>query len=75
MGASLSEIDRQLSEHYLFRRLDVLPFHLDALRNLPLKDHRDPFDRLLVSQAIAEEMTFVSRDGALSGYPVRIEWQ
>ncbi|CAN5648523.1 type II toxin-antitoxin system VapC family toxin [soil metagenome] len=70
-----SEVDRRLSEFYLFQRLDILPFHLDKLTSLPIAGHKDPFDRLLVSQAIAENMTFVTRDTSLSSYPVRTEWQ
>jgi PIN domain nuclease of toxin-antitoxin system len=44
----------------------------DALRvgSLPWH-HRDPFDRLLVAQAI-EGYTLVSRDGRLSGYGVEV---
>lgn len=44
---------------------------------LPLGDHRDPFDRLLVWQAIRAGWTLVSRDRAISGYEpdgVRLLW-
>jgi len=33
-----------------------------------LPDHRDPFDRLLVWTAIREDLTLISRDGAMRGY-------
>ncbi len=40
-----------------------------SFHQLPLVAiHRDPFDRLLIWIAIREQLTFVSRDGALPGY-------
>ena len=48
--------------------------HLTTLETLP-RFHKDRFDRLLVSQAIAENMTLVTVDSKLSEYPVRTLWQ
>ena len=31
--------------------------------------HKDPFDRLLVSQALSEGITLLTTDSALAGYP------
>lgn len=56
--------------------LKILPVDLDhvfALGELPLH-HRDPFDRLLVAQAIAENAKLVTADPELSKYPVEILW-
>ena len=36
--------------------------------------HRDPFDRLLVAQAMYEDMTLVSRDRVLADYPAPVLW-
>ncbi len=47
--------------------------HVYALEGLPL-NHNDPFDRLLVAQAIAEQMVLVSADSKLIFYPVEIIW-
>jgi PIN domain nuclease of toxin-antitoxin system len=47
--------------------------HIFALGNLELH-HRDPFDRLLVAQAIAEDAKLVTADPDLSNYPVEILW-
>ncbi|MCP2138592.1 PIN domain nuclease of toxin-antitoxin system [Rhizobium sp. SLBN-94] len=44
-----------------FGRLDITDKHLIALRSLPLH-HRNPFDHLLLAQAVAEEAHFVSQD-------------
>jgi PIN domain nuclease of toxin-antitoxin system len=40
-----------------------MPFH-----------NRDPFDRLIIAQAISEEMTVVSRNDAFQEYPVDLVW-
>lgn len=36
--------------------------------------HRDPFDRLLVSQAMREKMAIVSVDSAFDAYPIERIW-
>lgn len=36
------------------------------------RHHRDPFDRMLVAQAPARDLTLVSRDPALSPYGVKL---
>jgi len=36
--------------------------------------HRDPFDRMLISQAIAGGLAIVTPDPLISQYPVRIIW-
>jgi len=53
-----------------------LPVHMrHALGLAALPDvHRDPFDRILVAQAIAEDLTIVSGDRMLGRYPVPVEW-
>ena len=63
---------RQLTENYT----SVLPVHLShALRVHALPDHhRDPFDRLLVVQAIVEEMPLLSADPRIARYPVEVVW-
>lgn len=37
-------------------------------------NHRDPFDRLLVAQALIEDMAIVSKDEILSAYGVTVLW-
>jgi PIN domain nuclease of toxin-antitoxin system len=68
-------------EHFLrnaidangFQYLHILPRHTAALIGLPYH-HRDPFDRLLVAQALVEGMPVVSGDTALDPYPVTRLW-
>ena len=56
--------------------IDVLPIQqAHALGVLALPDHhRDPFDRIMIAQAICEGMTLVSGDGHASSYPVPLIW-
>lgn len=54
-----------------FETLPIAEHHLLAQLTLPLL-HRDPFDRLLIAQAITEQLTIVSDDRHLAAYPVSI---
>jgi len=47
--------------------LPVLPDHAEAVRDLPLL-HRDPFDRLLLAQAKAENLVVVTTDQIFGEY-------
>jgi PIN domain nuclease of toxin-antitoxin system len=47
--------------------------HLTRLATLPFH-HRDPFDRLLIAQALTEQMLIVSSDPALDAYGVQRLW-
>jgi len=51
--------------------LDIAIPHLAALASLPMH-HRDPFDHLLIAQAIAEGASFVSDDRKVRRYAVRL---
>jgi len=46
---------------------------LMIVSTLPLH-HRDPFDRLLIAQAMVEQMPIVSADPAFDAYPVQRLW-
>jgi PIN domain nuclease of toxin-antitoxin system len=52
-----------------FEILEIRPGHLEELVRLPMH-HRDPFDHLLIAQAIAEGLTFLSEDQHTASYPV-----
>jgi PIN domain nuclease of toxin-antitoxin system len=47
--------------------------HVTPVTTLPFH-HRDPFDRLLVAQAMTEQMPIVSADPAFDAYPVKRLW-
>jgi PIN domain nuclease of toxin-antitoxin system len=65
-----------VAEHVAANGFEVLPIHLNhALRTYSLPDyHRDPSDRLLIAQALIEELTLLTADRKLSDYKVRIVW-
>ena len=50
--------------------LGIVAKHLLGLMGLPLH-HRDPFDRLLIAQAVTEDVTLISRDCIIDRYSVR----
>lgn len=56
-----------------YQILAIEPRHTAALIPLPFH-HRDPFDRLLIAQAIVEDMPIVSSDTILDAYPIRRMW-
>lgn len=53
------------------RDLPILAAHTEPLAHLP-PHHRDPFDRMLVCQAIAENLTLVTPDVFLQRYGVNL---
>lgn len=62
-----------------FQILDITARHTELVTTLPFpviggKEHRDPFDRLLISQAKAEGMGIVSDDGKFPAYGVAVIW-
>lgn len=55
----------------------ILPIdirHTEKLIGMPYRNHRDPFDRLLVAQALAERIALVSADANLEQYEVQRIW-
>ena len=56
--------------------IEILPIeiaHLSALQQLPLH-HRDPFDRLLIAQAKAQNWPLLSADAAFDAYEIARIW-
>jgi PIN domain nuclease of toxin-antitoxin system len=53
--------------------LPVTDVHAAVVADLPLH-HNDPFDRLLVAQAMAEGMSILSADKMLRKYDVPVLW-
>ena len=48
--------------------LNIQKQHLDTYLNLPLI-HKDPFDRLIIAQAIADDLTILTDDQYIKNYP------
>jgi PIN domain nuclease of toxin-antitoxin system len=58
---------------YGFTALPIMVSHADAVRSLPPL-HRDPFDRMLIAQAIVEDLVILSADERLRDYKVAVVW-
>ena len=69
-------VERFVSEQLAangFNLLNIELRHAAKVEKLPLH-HRDPFDRLLIAQAITEKLTLVSADNIYSTYGVKLLW-
>jgi PIN domain nuclease of toxin-antitoxin system len=55
------------------RSLSITQTHSLKVYDLP-SHHRDPFDRLIIAQAIFENMTILTADRAFTNYPVEVLW-
>jgi PIN domain nuclease of toxin-antitoxin system len=66
-------IDQQIIPNGI-QILNIQLEHLKVFADLPLH-HRDPFDRLLIAQAIVEDIPIISVDSLFSLYPVQTIWQ
>lgn len=68
----LPEIVREQQENGI-EVLPIEPAHIFALNSLP-GHHKDPFDRLLIAQAIVEEAVLLTADPLIQQYPIKTEW-
>ncbi|MBA2665424.1 MAG: type II toxin-antitoxin system VapC family toxin [Trueperaceae bacterium] len=64
---------REVSQTKGFRMLEIRATHVLTLGELPLL-HKDPFDRMLIAQAIRDRLTLVSCDEAIHRYQVDVAW-
>ncbi|MBF0606832.1 MAG: type II toxin-antitoxin system VapC family toxin [Magnetococcales bacterium] len=72
-GDLQSIIDNELNTEKSIKSLDMLFKHCFVLLNLPYH-HKDPSDRMLISQAIAEDMTLITSDENIHKYNVKVLW-
>ncbi|MCQ8104325.1 type II toxin-antitoxin system VapC family toxin [Methylomonas sp. SURF-2] len=65
-------IKQECEKHFIeyFSLDEKAVFHLSQLPN----HHRDPFDRMLVCQAIAHDLTVLTSDELIMQYPVATAW-
>ncbi len=71
-----SPLEAFMQKHLTVNSIDLFPIdqkHIFALASLPFH-HRDPFDRLIVAQALVENMSIVSTDATLDSYGVSRLW-
>lgn len=62
---------RTFLEAQPFEMLDITFEHAHKISSLP-NYHRDPFDRILIAQAMVEHFTFITRDKNIMQYKVPI---
>ena len=68
--------DDLISNQLAINGYEILPLelaHIFLIPNLPL-NHKDPFDRILIAQAISENIPIVSIDPFFNSYPVTVIW-
>ena len=68
----------ELFDELKFINTELMPISHEDLKIytnlLPPTAHRDPFDRMLISQAMTRNLTVLSRDTKLKTYPIEIIW-
>ncbi|MEM1158055.1 MAG: type II toxin-antitoxin system VapC family toxin [Verrucomicrobiota bacterium] len=67
-----SSIPQTLTE-YSMRRIDIIPDHCKIIADLPLH-HHDPFDRMLIAQALQLGDSILSVDDKFDTYPIQRIW-
>ena len=68
--------DRLFPEQLYFNRIKVLDITVDSLielTTLPFH-HRDPFDRLIIAQALVKNFPIIGADAAFDAYGINREW-
>lgn len=66
-------------DHVAVMNAEIIPIEIESLKiylDLPISpDHRDPFDRILVAQAMDYSLDIVSRDEKFDFYPIQRVWE
>ena len=73
LAVPLSRLVEEQLQHLRTSLLEIRCEHALLVETLPFH-HRDPFDRLLVAQAIEENLPLLSADSQLDAYPVDRVW-
>ncbi len=73
LDMNLSDMINDQMQTNDIRILPITLSHIWTLDNLD-HHHKDPFDRLLIAQAIAENLTILSVDSVFDNYPVKRLW-
>ena len=73
------EFDEDINEIYrkcIKKNIDFVgidPDYCEEIKNLPLK-HSDPFDRMIIAQAIINKFKVISKDKMFEKYPIEVVW-
>ena len=68
--------ERLFPEQLHFNRIEILDITIDSLTKLTTLPfhHRDPFDRLIIAQALVEGLPIIGADTAFDAYGISREW-
>lgn len=68
--------ERLFPEQLHFNRIQILDITVDSLAKLTTLPfhHRDPFDRLIIAQALVEELPIIGADTIFDAYGISREW-
>ncbi|MEK7255165.1 MAG: type II toxin-antitoxin system VapC family toxin [Bacteroidota bacterium] len=72
LGYPISHLKTALAQN----GFQLLPFdfpHYQVLSSLPFQ-HNDPFDRMIISQALCENVEVITHDEKFKNYPISIVW-
>jgi PIN domain nuclease of toxin-antitoxin system len=72
LGSSVSYLRAEM-ENYSMQLLPIRYEHVLQLEALPIH-HSDPFDRLLIAQAITESLPILTHDAIFKAYPIKVLW-
>lgn len=69
-------LDEIITEQQNVNGIVILPVEIEHVLGLDALGfhHKDPFDRLLMSQSVAENAILLSNDGVFKHYPVNVMW-
>jgi PIN domain nuclease of toxin-antitoxin system len=72
---SLEDIVKQQQKVNRFELLPITFSHILLLEKIPIQpSHPDPFDRLLIAQAIGDKLPIITKDAKFAQYPIKIIW-
>ena len=69
-------LEKIISTQHRTNRLNLLAIqtqHIYGLGKLP-NHHQDPFDRMMISQALYESIPIITKDEKIAKYPVEVIW-
>ena len=74
LNMTIAELVREHVTGNAMSLLTIRPEHLDVLVTLPFH-HKDPFDRLLIAQALTEGVAILGKDRIFDAYGVERVWK
>ena len=71
-----SDFDK-ITDFLVANSIETLPIKFNHLQTLLKLEyyHRDPFDRIIISQGIAENLIVLSKDASFDEYPMKLVWK